>query len=582
MNEEAYKLNHSAEHIFAQAVKELYGDKVTLAVAHINENSFSNDSKWDIEVSEKLFEEIEQRMREIIKKDLPISSEEISLEMARELFKNNPFKIEWAEQWASEGKALTIFKTGDEYYDLCKGPHLKSTGMIGAFKLSGVSGAYWRGNEKNVMLTRISGHAFINVELMKSFFENLEEAKKRDHRKIGKEMGLFTFSELVGSGLPLFTPRGAFLRHQLASYSEELQQEAGFERVWIPHITKSDLYKKSGHWEKYKGELLIAHSNEADEDFVLKPMNCPHHIQIYSSEQRSYRDLPLRFFETTTNYRDEKTGELLGLSRVRSLTQDDAHIFCTLEQVENEFEKIMEMIKKLYTSLDLKFVARLSFRSEIDKSKYLGEESDWIKSQDIIKNVAEKLKLNYFIAEGEAAFYGPKIDIMVKDSLGREWQCATQQLDFQMPRRFELEYIDSDGKRRTPVMIHKALLGAIERFLSVYIEHTGGNFPLWLSYEKGVVIPISTEKHSEYAMKIQDILKQNGFKFNIDIASETLGNRIRKAQGSKMPYMVIVGDKEIENEKVSIRFRSGESREFSINDFIVHLKDLVDSKSNNL
>ncbi len=556
--ENLYKIRHSAEHVFAQAVKELYGNKVQLGVAHITDAGFSNDAKWDVKLSEDNFGKIEKRMQQIIDKDLPITQKEITREEARELFKDNPFKLEWIDQWDAQEKTLTVYWTGDKYVDFCKGPHVSSTGQIKAFKLLSVAGAYWRGDANNEMLTRTYGTAFETKAELDEYLAMLEEAKKRDHRKLGKELGLFTFSDLVGSGLPMFTPKGTYLWQELASFSESLQRAAGFEQVKIPHITKTDLYKKSGHWDKFGDELFLVKSQETDDQMVLKPMNCPHHTQIYASAKRSYRDLPIRYFETTTNYRDEKAGELSGLSRVRSLTQDDAHVFCRIDQIEGEFTIIMNMIKTMYAALGLEFRARLSFRDPATPEKYHGEDSTWDQAQKIIEDIAKKLDINYYLAIGEAAFYGPKIDIMVKDSLGREWQCATEQLDFVQPTRFELKYTDKDGQEKTPVMIHKALLGSVERFLSVYIEHTAGSFPAWLSYTQVSVLPISSDKHSDYAYKVKEELKALGIRVDVDDANETLGNKIRKAQSQKVPYVFVVGDKEIESNTVSVRVRGGQ------------------------
>ena len=553
-----YKIRHSAEHVFAQAVKELYGDKVQLGVAHITDAGFSNDAKWDVKLSEDNFGKIEKRMQQIIDKDLPITQKEITREEARELFKDNPFKLEWIDQWDAQEKTLTVYWTGDKYVDFCKGPHVSSTGQIKAFKLLSVAGAYWRGDANNEMLTRTYGTAFETKAELDEYLAMLEEAKKRDHRKLGKELGLFTFSDLVGSGLPMFTPKGTYLWQELANFSESLQRAAGFEQVKIPHITKTDLYKKSGHWDKFGDELFLVKSQETDDEMVLKPMNCPHHTQIYASAKRSYRDLPIRYFETTTNYRDEKAGELSGLSRVRSLTQDDAHVFCRIDQIEGEFTIIMNMIKTMYAALGLEFRARLSFRDPATPEKYHGEDSTWDQAQKIIEDIAKKLDINYYLAIGEAAFYGPKIDIMVKDSLGREWQCATEQLDFVQPTRFELKYTDKDGQEKTPVMIHKALLGSVERFLSVYIEHTAGSFPAWLSYTQVSVLPISSDKHSDYAYQVKEELKALGIRVDVDDANETLGNKIRKAQSQKVPYVFVVGDKEIESNTVSVRVSGGQ------------------------
>lgn len=578
-----YKIRHSTEHVFAQAVKELYGEKVQLAVAHISDSGFSNDSKWNVKLSEDNFGKIEKRMQQIIDKDLPIVQKEVTKEEAREIFKDNPFKLEWIDQWDEQKKTLTVYWTGDRYVDFCKGPHVASTGEIKAFKLLSVAGAYWRGDANNEMLTRVYGTAFETQEELAEYLAMLEEAKKRDHRKLGKELGLFTFSDLVGSGLPMFTPKGTFLWQELANFSESLQKAAGFEQVKIPHITKTDLYKKSGHWDKFGDELFLVKSQETDDEMVLKPMNCPHHTQIYASAKRSYRDLPIRYYETTTNYRDEKAGELSGLSRVRSLTQDDAHVFCRVDQIENEFTIIMGMIKTMYAALGLEFRARLSFRDPATPEKYHGDESMWDEAQKIIEDIAKKLDINYYLAIGEAAFYGPKIDIMVKDSLGREWQCATEQLDFVQPSRFELKYTDKDGQEKTPVMIHKALLGSVERFLSVYIEHTAGNFPAWLCYTQVAILPISSDKHSDYAYKVKDELKALGIRVDVDDANETLGNKIRKAQALKTPYVFVVGDKEVEENTVSIRLRGGESLDaMSVSEIAKRINEKINSKSMDL
>ena len=382
-----------------------------------------------------------------------------------------------------------------------------------------------------------------------------EDIKESDHRRIGKELDLFVFSDLVGSGLPLFTPRGTVLRDKLLGFSEELQLKKGFHKVFIPHITKQDLYKKSGHWDKFGEELFLVKSQETKDQMVLKPMNCPHHIQIYAARPRSYRELPVRYMESTVQYRDEKKGELNGLSRVRAISIDDAHIFCTLEQIEAEFTAIMEMIKEMYSVFDMKFKARLSFRD--DSEGYLGDPKDWESAQTIIEDVAKKLGLEYFIAKGDAAFYGPKIDIMVTDSLGREWQCATQQLDFQMPKRFELTYIDSDGSEKTPVMIHKALLGSFERFLSVYIEHTGGKFPVWLAPEQLRIATLNQDEPIVSAAKdLAAKAAKLGIRAEVDDSSESVGKKIHNAEAMKVPYMVVMGNKELQDKKLLPRVRA--------------------------
>jgi len=423
------------------------------------------------------------------------------------------------------------------------------------------------------MLTRIYGTCFPSKEELKAHLRMIEEAKKRDHRKLGKELDLFTFSPLVGSGLPLFTPKGAMLRELLNEFSQKLRLKKGFQKVWVPHMTKNDLYKTSGHWDKFGDELFLVKSQETSDELVLKPMNCPHHQQIFAGQLRSYRDLPLRYLETTTIYRDEKAGELLGLSRVRSITQDDSHIFCTPEQIEKEYQTLIEIVKTFYDTLGMKFRARLSFRDEHEKEKYLGEDALWEKAQGILKDIAEKNNLDYFIANGEAAFYGPKIDFMVQDALGREWQLATPQLDFVQPKRFGLTYTNSDGKEKTPVMIHFALMGSLERFLSVAIEHFAGAFPVWLSPVQVKFVPVS-EKHIEGARKIAEEFKDHDIRIAIDEADETVGKKIRKAAKEKSPYIIVVGDKELQGEDWSIRVRGQEEQESMSKDtFIQRIED---------
>lgn len=551
-----FKIRHSLAHVMAQAVQHLYPE-VKLGIGPAIENGFYYDFVFEEAISEEVLANIETEMRNILKKSYSFEKSIVKKEEAIEyLFKvNQPFKAELAAEL--EDEELSFYTDGD-FKDLCKGPHVGNTSEIkaDAFKLMSIAGAYWRGDEKRPMMQRIYGVAFESKDELEKYLELQEEAKKRDHRKLGKQLDLFTFSDLVGSGLPLFTPKGTYLRDQVSEFSEQLQREIGFERVCIPHIAKIDLYKTSGHYDKYPERFMVS-SEETDDQFMMKPMNCPHHSQIYASQMRSYRDLPVRYYETTMVYRDEKAGELLGLSRVRSATQDDGHIFCRMDQIEQEFENIMNAIKKLYGALGMEFKSRLSFCDPKNPEKYLGENSDWEMAQEVIENVAKKLGLDYFIGEGDAAFYGPKIDIMVKDALGREHQCATQQLDFVQPKRFGLTYNDKDGQEKTPVMIHKALLGSVERFLSVYIEHTAGNFPLWMCYTHALIIPISDEKHGDYAQKVAQKLKEGGIRVVVDNDNETLGNKIRKAQMQKMPYMLVIGDKEMETETVAVRQRSG-------------------------
>ncbi len=569
-------LRHSTAHLLAAAILELWPNAKRTIGPAIAEGFYYDFDFGDEKPSEKDFEKIEQKMHEIAKTWKKFEKSEITKEEALELFKNNQYKKELIEEFSQEGKKLTLFKSGN-YTDLCKGGHSEQPDKeLKHFKLLSLAGAYWRGNEKNPMLTRIYGTAFGTKQELIDYLNMREEAKKRDHRKLGKELDLFVFSELVGSGLPMFTPKGTIIREELFAFSESLQKRYGYQKVWIPHITKVALYETSGHWDKFGDELFLVESQETSDKFVLKPMNCPHHTQIYASRTRSYKDLPIRYMETTTQYRDEKAGELLGLSRVRSISIDDAHAFVRPDQVEEEFRNIMSMIKEMYAALDLKFKARLSFKDESDK--YLGDQKHWDDAQRIIEDVAKKLELDYFVAWGEAAFYGPKIDIMVYDALGREWQCATEQLDFVQPMRFGLTYIDADGTEKTPFMIHKALLGSIERFLSVYIEHTAGAFPLWLSPVQIALLPIA-DRHAEYAKEVVEALQKEGIRAELDNRQERLQAKIRDNTLQKVPFMGIIGDKELANGQISVRARKGEDLgQVSVESFITTLKENIDKK----
>ena len=458
------------------------------------------------------------------------------------------------------------FYTNGNFRDLCRGPHVANTRDVGAFKLLRVAGAYWRGNENNPQMQRLYGVAFATQEELDTYLERLELAKQRDHRKLGKELDLYTTSQLVGVGLPLFTPRGTILRDIVAQYSNQLRQAHGFEKVWTPHITKKDLYETSGHWAKFGEELFLVKSQETSDEMALKPMNCPHHTQIFASRPRSYRDMPVRYLETTTDYRDEKTGELGGLSRVRSLTQDDSHVFCRPDQIEQEINNLLAAARELYATMDMKLRVRLSYRDESDA--YLGDPSLWQSAQAQLKAAVEKVGLNYFEQAGEAAFYGPKIDFMATDAIGREHQVATVQLDFVQPRRFGLQYTESDGNFTTPVMIHCALLGSIERFLSVFIEHTGGWFPFWAAPEQIRILTINDTVMS-YVDKITTILsgvvldapvKYNEVRFTTDDRNESLGKKIREATAAKIPVQLIVGPKDVAAGEVSVRTQSSEEK----------------------
>ncbi|MEK7552199.1 MAG: threonine--tRNA ligase [Patescibacteria group bacterium] len=568
-------LRHSLAHLLAAAVLDIY-PKALPTIGPAIENGFYYDFD-NLEISDKDLPKIEQKMREILKSWKEFSHKEVSAAEANKIYKGNPYKLELISEIDSKGEKITLYTAGD-FTDLCRGGHLENPSKeikSDAFKLDRIAGAYWRGNEKNKMLNRIYGLAFKTKDELKSYETGQEEAKKRDHRKLGKDLDLFTISELVGGGLPLFTPKGTVLREMLASYSQELQAMYGFERVWTPHMARTELYKHSGHFDKYPERFEVT-SAESTDVFMLKPMNCPHHAQLFARKPWSYRELPVRYMENTTNYRDEKHGELHGLSRVRSLSQDDGHIFCQETHIEEEFRNIIRMVKKLYKALGLQFYVRLSFRDDSDK--FLGDANIWKRAESMIAKVAADEKLETVIGLGEAAFYGPKLDFLVKDALGREWQCATIQLDFVQPERFGLSYTDSDGKEKRPVMIHKALLGSIERFISVYIEHTNGNFPLWLSPVQIKVIPIR-ENHNAFAKEISDALKNNGVRVKLDDSDEGLGKKVRAAKVDKIPYWLVIGDKEMAEGKVTLESRDkGKIGEFTLESLKQLLKKEIDEK----
>lgn len=575
-NENLHAMRHSTAHIMASAITTIWPN-ARLGVGPVVDYGFYYDIDIPgVQISDSDFKNIEKEMRRVISRDEPFIQSSMPIHEALEWAQTNGqvFKEELLYDLMREGttnakdidsdtlgipsdstKVESVsFYTNGTFCDLCRGPHVESTGKVGAFKLMRVAGAYWRGKETNPQMQRLYGVAFQSEVELKSHLEMLEEAKKRDHRKLGQELDLFVFSPLVGSGLPLFTPRGTVLREEIGAYSQQLQAHHGYERVSIPHLAKTELYKTSGHYDKYPERFMVT-SYESDDEFMLKPMNCPHHTQIYASRPRSYRDLPIRYMENTIVYRDEKAGELHGLSRVRGATQDDAHVFCRVDQIEAEFTSIMTMIRDMYEVFGLKWRARLSFRDDSDK--YLGDINLWADAQATIEKVAKKLELDYFIGVGEAAFYGPKIDIIATDALGREWQLATEQLDFVQPERFDLEYTAEDGTKQRPVMIHKALLGSLERFLSVYIEHTSGRFPVWLAPEQLRIITVNqTEPIVQYAQAILEKARDLGIRVHLDNEKDSVGKKIRHAEVWKIPYSIVIGEKEVESNKILPRVRS--------------------------
>ena len=575
-------IRHSLAHLLAAAVLELWPDtKNTIGPAI--ENGFYYDFEFSSPISDKDLSKIEKKMRAILKTWKAFEEREVTEKEAKEFYKDNPYKQEIIDEIISKGEKITLYTSG-KFTDLCRGGHIENIKDIDreAFKLSHIAGAYWRGDVKNKMLTRIYGLAFETKKKLDEYEKLQEEAKKRDHRKLGKELDLFTFSPLVGSGLPMFTPKGTLIRNLIAEKIQSVQEGFGFQKVWIPHIAKRDLYEMSGHWDKFKDDLFHVKGKEKTE-FVMKPMNCPHHTQIYASRPRSYRDLPIRYMEITTNYRDEQPGELLGLTRVRSLTQDDGHVFCTIDQIKDEVKKIIHVIREFYISLEMfneeDYWVSLSVRDPKNTDQYLGHPEHWDKAEKILEEIAKEEKLNYKRVEGEAAFYGPKIDFMFKDSLGREWQLATVQIDFVMPERFSLEYTDKDNSKKTPIMIHRAVSGSLERFMAILIEHFAGAFPLWLSPVQIAILPISEEKHGEYGRGIYDSLKKAGFRVELNEKGESLSKRIREAKTQKIPYLVVIGDKEVKAKTITVEGRGDERYPgITIEEFVKLLKEKVDSK----
>jgi threonyl-tRNA synthetase len=588
-DEELHAMRHSLAHITAAAVQRLWPE-AKFGVGPVVDNGFYYDiDLGERKISEANFTKIEKMMRGIIEYGDDFERFEMPIDQAISWAQENtqPYKEELLNDLKRSGttvakdldtaelglatdgdtavEKVSFYKNGN-FVDLCRGPHVANTKDVGVFKLLRVAGAYWRGKETNPQMQRLYGVAFATQEELDHYLQMLEQAKLRDHRKLGKELDLYTVSPLVGAGLPLFTPRGTVLRDIMAQYSNQLRQVHGFEKVWTPHITKTALYETSGHWAKFGDELFLVTSQETDDEMALKPMNCPHHTQIFASKPRSYKDMPVRFLETTTDYRDEKTGELGGLNRVRSLTQDDSHVFCRNDQIEKEINSLLASVRELYKTIDMKLRVRLSYRDDSDG--YLGDLDLWESAQQQLKNAVIANELEYFEQEGEAAFYGPKIDFMATDALGREHQLATAQLDFVQPGRFGLQYADAESNSQTPVMIHCALLGSIERFLSVFIEHTAGWFPLWAAPEQIRILTIN-DTVLDYVEEIEAVLrnavlmtpvKYNELRFTRDDRNESLGKKIREATTWKIPVQLIVGPQDKEAREVSIRTQAGEQK----------------------
>ncbi len=581
---------HSLAHVLAGAVTRLYPDAL-MTIGPAVENGFYYDIDFPSNApKEEDFQKIQDEMNKVVKawstNPQSFVQKKVSKEEAEEYFKNNPYKLELIKEIAEKGEEITLYVSGEgteyAFTDLCRGGHVENTSEIedGSFALDKIAGAYWRGDEKNKMLVRIYGLAFDTKAELDTFIDNREEAKKRDHRKLGKELKLFTISDLVGSGLPLFQPKGAILRQEIEKYLWSLHKDKGYQRVWTPHLAKAELYITSGHGQHYLDDMFAVHGGTSKEDFYMKPMNCPHHMQIFADNQFSYRDMPVKYFEPATVYRDEKTGQLSGLTRVRALTQDDGHLFCRLAQVKEEVNIIVEIIKEFYTTMGLinGYWVRLSLRGD-DKSAYLGGDEVWNTAETALKEICDANKLPYKEGKNEAAFYGPKLDFMFKDAIGREWQLATIQLDFNLPERFDLSFVNEKGEAERPVVIHRAISGSIERFLGVAIEHFGGAFPLWLSPVQLKLVPIG-ERQMDFAYDLFKKIRAEDIRVEIDQSNESLGKKVRGAKMEKIPYVIVIGDKEMESGTYTLEGRAGEKVSgLNYEDMVKFLKEKIDNRS---
>lgn len=554
MDNKLLKIRHSLAHVLAGAVLE-HDDKAKFGTGPATDNGFYYDIELSSPITAEHFPKLEELMREILSTGFTPELHEISYEDAKQRFAGQTHKLELIEKLHTEGAKLTTYTIGN-FTDLCEGPHVESSKDIDpeAFMLSNVAGAYWQGDENNQMLTRIYGIAFETKEDLEKYQTQQEEAKKRDHRKIGKELDLFTFSPLVGSGLPLFTPKGTILRRELEDFVWSLMKPYGYERVNIPHMAKADLYKTSGHYEKFADDIFFVSSKKTNDEFIMKPMNCPHHTQIFASSPRTYKNLPIRYSEVTAVYRDENTGQLAGLTRVRSITQDDAHVFCTPEQVQAEVLAIYDIIKQYYAAFDMPLRVRLSVNDPEKPENYLGSEELWETSINTLKACIEDMNMEYEIGVGEAAFYGPKIDFIATDAIGREWQLATAQLDYNLPERFKLEYVDSDGSKKRPVMIHRAISGSLERFIGVAIEHFDGNLPLWFSPVQIGLVPVGEEQYA-YTQELKEKFEAVNLRVEINADNKPLGKRIYGFKGQKVPYVIVIGDTETESNNLTPEHR---------------------------
>ena len=562
---------HSSAHLLAQAILEFYPD-AKLTIGPAIESGFYYDVDFgDESLSEKDFEKIEKKVLENAKKGSTFSLYPVSKEEALKTYADNPYKIELISN-LNDGEIT--FVTHDDFTDLCRGGHIPNTSIVKGMKILNAAGAYWRGNEKNPQLTRVYGISFPKQKELTEYLERLEEAKRRDHRKLGKELGIFAFSEKVGAGLPLWLPKGTALRRKLENFLSDAQKKGGYEFVMTPHIGSKDLYVTSGHWDKYGADSFqpIKTPNEGEE-FMLKPMNCPHHCEIYKTSQWSYRDLPKRYAEFGTVYRYEQSGELHGLTRVRGFTQDDAHLFCTPDQLLGEFEAVIDLVLYVFKSLGFEdFMTQVSLRDPENREKYIGSDENWEKAENAIITAAANKGLKTVVEYGEAAFYGPKLDFMVKDALGRKWQLGTIQVDYNLPERFDLHYIGNDNEKHRPVMIHRAPFGSMERFIAILLENTAGDFPLWLSPDQFIILPIS-EKYVDYSKKVSQFLENHDISGQIDDRNEKTGKKIRDAELNKIPFMLVVGENEEKDGTISVRRRGeGDLGVMNLEDFVAYFK----------
>ena len=581
-NEKLSVLNHSCAHLLAQAVKRLYPHAMFWVGPVIEEGFYYDIDLGDDVIKEEDLDQIEREMKKISKDGKRIVRHELTKEEALEQFKNDPYKIDLIERMDEESTVISCYSQG-EFTDLCRGPHVETVKEIKYFKLLKVSGAYWKGDSKNKMLQRIYGVCFETEEDLNQHLKFLEEAKERDHRKIGKDLSIYMTHELVGAGMPLWLPNGALIRKQLENYIYEKEQKLGYQHVYTPCVGTVDLYKTSGHWDHYQ-ENMFPSMKVDDEEFVLRPMNCPHHMLVYKNELHSYRDLPIRIGEFATDFRYEASGAVKGLERVRCMCQNDAHLFVTPEQIKDEFKKVVGLILDVYRDFGFKnYKFRLSLRDPEDKEKYFDDDEMWNMAEDKLREVLNELEIDYFEAIGEAAFYGPKLDVEVKPAVGPEVTLSTCQLDFLLPRRFDLSYIDNKGEKQVPIVLHRAIFGTFDRFTAFLMEETKGAFPLWLAPTQVNIIPVNNDFHFEYAKEVETLLKQHNIRVEVDAREEKLGYRMRESQTRKIPCTLILGDKETEEKTISYRlFGHNETITLTQEEFVTYLKKQIETKSSNM